>query len=282
MMKDRFVFRETVTQESPLVSYLSERTSLSKTQIKRLLNSGAVWIRRKNMGKKLQRIRRAQATVYPGDYIELYFSRTILSEKPLTPQFISDEKEFTVWNKPPNMLTQGTKFGDHTSLVRFAEKQLRKPVYLVHRLDRETSGLVLLAHTPSIAAEISQLFRAHSILKVYLCRVQGDFRKTHPPAGTIDLPLDGKRAVTHYEASEYDASSDTTLITITPQTGRYHQIRRHLALSGFPIIGDQRYGGKPAEILALTAVHLRFQLPGHRGKTYEFSLSPEQIPWMVE
>jgi len=135
----------------------------------------------------------------------------------------------------------------------------------VHRLDREASGVMLIAHSREAAAKLSELFQKNLILKKYRVVVMGDLMGKCQK-GTIDLPLDGKTALTGYEVESYDPASNTSTADVTIKTGRLHQIRRHFDMIGFPVIGDPKYGkgNKNNDGMKLVAYALEFICPFSR------------------
>lgn len=94
-------------------------------------------------------------------------------------------------------------------------------------------------------------------------------------AGRIDLPLDGRAATTEYSVARYDPTTDTSLVDVVMRTGRRHQLRRHFAMVGFPVMGDPRYGenNKNTDGLKLTAGGLEFTCP-FSGRSMVFQLEP--------
>jgi 23S rRNA-/tRNA-specific pseudouridylate synthase len=128
--------------------------------------------------------------------------------------------------------------------MRSAEELLRakyREIYLVHRIDMPTSGVVLFARTRKAAAELSELFASGAMKKTYIAMVAGEIQPM-----TIDTPIDGKEAVTIVQPRQ-------RFVECEIKTGRTHQIRIHLAAAGHPIIGDKRYGGPSAPRLMLHA-----------------------------
>ncbi len=247
--------------------FLTEFTALSKRRIKDAMGKGAVWLK-KQKGKQ-HRIRRATAALKPGDILSIYYDKALLAKSPPLPQLISDQGCYSVWVKPAGLMSQGTKYGDHCSLLRQAElyfKSKRK-VYLIHRLDREAAGLVLLAHDKTAAGRLSRLFQKRQVIKRYTARVLGNLTDTLP-GDKIDLELDGKSALTEVAVDHYDQETHTSKVNIVIRTGRKHQIRRHFEMIGHPVMGDPRYGegNKNKDGMQLAATAVEFHCPYSKKK----------------
>ena len=153
---------------------------------------------------------------------------------------------------------------------------------IVHRLDKDTSGVMLVAKNNIALANLSDQFKSHSVKKVYLTLVKGHLK---PERGVIEAPIGrdsgdrkkmavtgesrGRQARTNYRVIRYVGKN--SLLEITPETGRTHQIRVHLAAIGYPVIGDATYGKKSAYLNRqfLHAYRLGFYLPSS-GKFVEF------------
>ena len=184
---------------------------------------------------------------------------------------IAEEPGFFVLNKPAGLAVQGgTKTRRHIDglLPGLAPKGERPR--LVHRLDRDTSGVLLIARGASEAAELGKLFRLHKVTKIYWALTHG---VPSPRAGTIDLPLaktgprgeermtveadkdEGQRAITRYEVVE-TVGAKFAWVALEPVTGRTHQLRAHLAAIGHPIAGDNKYGTEPAPDGIAPGLHL--------------------------
>jgi 23S rRNA pseudouridine955/2504/2580 synthase len=159
------------------------------------------------------------------------------------------EDEFClVINKPAGLAVQGGK-GVGVSLDRILAEQWPSRPLLVHRLDRDTSGAILAAKNPGAAALFSRLFGRRSgqdeggIVKRYLAVCAG-----RPRVGEgsicLDLEIRGsvKKSETRYRLLASPPSGEFSLLELELGTGRMHQIRRHLALSGTPVLGDDKYG----------------------------------------
>jgi len=161
-------------------------------------------------------------------------------------------------DKPALVPAQPTLTSDRGTLPELAEGLVGSPLVVVHRLDRETSGVTVLARTPAAAAALSAAFRAGEPAKSYLALCA---RAPSPREGRIDLALSadplhpgrrrtsptGQSAATRY-ATLRQGPSGAALVACSPETGRTHQIRAHLAHLDAPLLGDPRYGG-PRQLL---------------------------------
>ena len=112
---------KTVEPSDPATAcdFLATCTSLSKSRVKDAMTKGAVWLKRQK-GKQ-QRLRRATADLKPGDILSIYYDEALLSIVPPRAELISDQKRYSVWFKPAGLMSQGTKYGDHYSLLRQVE-----------------------------------------------------------------------------------------------------------------------------------------------------------------
>jgi len=235
---------------------------LSRQQIKQAMQKGAVWLKlsKEGNGKHEKRLRRVTQPMQAGATITIYYDDDLLSRKTEAPILMSDEKDYSVWIKPAGLLSQGTKYGDHCSLLYFAEQyfQPRRACFLVHRLDSGASGLMLIAHNSRAAAAFSEMFQKREMTKRYRVVVEGLLDES---VKVICEPLDDKEAITHIESINYSPDSRSELI-VHIETGRKHQIRRHLAGTGHAVIGDREYGSNfIKEPLQLAATELSFVCP---------------------
>jgi 23S rRNA pseudouridine1911/1915/1917 synthase len=155
-------------------------------------------------------------------------------------------------------------------------------IFVVHRIDLDTSGLIVFAKTDEANQELSRRFRDHDLERSYLAVVAGAFPGD---VKTIDRPVGGRRAVTHVEVRErFDGHA--TLLACRLETGRTHQIRLHMAEIGTPVIGDGRYGrpfspAPPRMALHATRlgfVHPRFGTP----LAFESPLPRDLEKWLTE
>ncbi len=259
------------------LEHLAGATSLSKQKVKEVMSKGGVWL--KQGTKPQKRLRRVKSLLKPGDRIKLFFDPAVLRLEPRQPSLIHEEKTFSVWYKPAGLLSQGTEWGDHCSLLRCVEvKGIKETAFyqnpfLLHRLDRDASGIVVIAHNKLAAAKFSELLQQRKLQKHYLALVSGEL----PEAGEINASLDGKEAQTEYRRLAWNSIDKVSLVEIDLITGRQHQIRRHFAAIDHPLVGDRLYGVKEAKQLCLIAHRLAFQCPiSHSAR--EFSLPASYMP----
>lgn len=241
-----------------ICDFLAARTGLSKMKIKDAMNKGAVWLSARG-GK--HRVRRATTSIKPGDRVEIHYDAAVLARVPPVAECIADERDYSVWFKPAGLLAQGSPQGDHCALERQVALRWQPPrqVYLVHRLDREASGVMVVAHTRQAASGLSALFADGKVVKVYRVAVRG----RTAASGTINEPLDGKPAKTHFETESYDSARNESTLRVRIDTGRLHQIRRHFEGVGHPVMGDPKYGQRNSntEGMQLMAAELEFVCP---------------------
>ncbi len=240
------------------VDILAESTKLTKQAIKQAMTKGAVWLTRNN---STQRIRRADKPLKPGDELHLYFDQKVLEQPPEAATLIADERLYSIWHKPYGMLCQGSKWGDHCTINRWVENNLepQRPAFIVHRLDRAATGLIIIAHQKKIAAYFSNLFQNREIKKKYQAIVDSKF----PDALKLTSDIENKPALSHAKLLSYNSEENQSLIEVAIETGRKHQIRRHLSEAGFPIVGDRLYGqgDENTSDLCLASCYLSFASP---------------------
>lgn len=239
---------------------LAESSGLPKGRIKDAMVKGAVWLSR---GRgPARRLRRATAALRANDRLELCYDAELLARHPPAARRLADLGRYSVWYKPAGLMAQGNRFGDHCSLLRQAEQARNGTVFLVHRLDREADGLMLVAHDAEAAGKLSALFESRRVEKLYRVEVRG-VPGAVGSGGRIETPLDDKSALTDYRVVAVDPATNSATLEVSIATGRLHQIRRHLESIGYPVLGDPKYGqgNKNREGMRLTAVRLAFRCP---------------------
>jgi tRNA pseudouridine32 synthase/23S rRNA pseudouridine746 synthase len=277
---NRFSTRIDITENQPVIDALRSSCELSQTELKRAMTCGAVWLNRPK--NKTRRIRKASFNLLPGDRVSLYYDNALLRKSVEKPLNLFNHINYSVWYKPGGVVSQGTKYGDHLSLLRIAEQtlNLHNRIYLIHRLDREARGIIILAHNKRSSAALSEQFREKMVEKRYWAQVDGELS---PEGDTFEInqKLDDKDSLTIVTNGPYRQDIDTTDLFIVLKTGRYHQIRRHLAAINHPLVGDRRYGsnGRSTSVeMQLCAYQLKFMEPGS-NKQVIFLLPPTLLPF---
>lgn len=269
--KDHFQLHIDVQEEHiTAVDFLSAHCHLSKQRIKQAMRNGSVWL---THNKKTDRLRRAKKALSVGDQVHFYYDIDIQDRQSTAPVLLEDNGTYSIWHKPRGMFSQGSKWGDHCAIARWIETHHlpQRPAFIIHRLDRATSGIMLIAHSKKTAAFLANQFETRLIKKHYLAITASPLTKT---AFTISNELNGKKAISHFDLLEHN--EPYSLFAINIETGRKHQIRQHMAQAKMSILGDRLYGEPQQQLtpapqdLQLTAYKLSYQCPVEKvTKTYE-------------
>lgn len=151
---------------------------------------------------------------------------------------LMETPDYVVADKPAGVVS----CGDPKSVEAILRSQLKIPTLeAVHRLDRDTTGCLLLAKTHTAFTAAVEVFKTHSVKKVYYAIVAGRFPHAHE---TVNAPLDDKPAISH--VTRESTSPDASFLKVRIETGRTNQIRRHLSSIRFPVLGDRTFGLKTA------------------------------------
>jgi len=285
---------------------------LSRTRIQEIIGTQIAVVGRKA---------RPSTVVRAGESITLTRPAPVEPEVPRTFAVLHEDPAFFIIDKPAGLPMHTTaKFWRNTLVAVLRERYPGQHTEICHRIDRETSGVMLIARQPEVGAFLKEAFATRRVKKTYLALCKG-----HPPdEGSIDQPIklldtpthvmmgpadDGLAAVTRFRVVRRFAAH--ALVEASPETGRQHQIRVHLAMRGHPLVGDKLYGageqyfmeacdrGISAELLerfdglprhALHAARLTFPHPVTRAPLtfeaplpadltdYMASLSPPELP----
>ena len=248
---------------------------LSRRKARAVIDEGGVFVDR-------ARTKVAGRPVKAGQIIEVNVGSAVdRTEPPLAPTIVFSDAHVIVADKPAGLVTAPTPESDRGDLLDQLGKQFGE-VYLVHRIDLPTSGLLVFARTREANKKLGDAFKVHDVEREYRAVAIGTVA-----AQTIERPVDGKRAVTH--VSVIESLAGATLISARLETGRTHQIRLHLAGNGTPIAGDSQHGGETSRTfipraprLALHAGRLGFAHPATGERVvFESALPPELAAWIA-
>ncbi len=268
--------------------------ALSRAAVQRLIESGDILVNHATAKPSYR--------VEEGDVVEVSMPEPAAAEptaEAMQLDVVYEDEALAVINKPAGLVVHpahGHAAGTLLNGLLARYPELRSwPAEegfpgLVHRLDRDTSGLLVVARKPAVRAALRAQFKATQVHKVYLALVIGrpelELARIEAPIGRDPqqrkrmavLPEGGKRAMTEYRVLE--RLGDYTLLEVRPETGRTHQIRVHLAAIGYPVVGDRVYGPQRQRLalgrLFLHAAQLTFRHPvSGQEVTFEAPLPPE-------
>jgi 23S rRNA pseudouridine1911/1915/1917 synthase len=291
---------EFLRQELP--ARINEEVSNSK--IRRLIVAGAVSVNKRQTARPSFELRGKSEIIVELDLEKLFYEKQPDDIKfEVTPQDVLYEDENLIFiNKPAFFPVEQTITGNrdnlHDAVVQYLwakNPELRNPPYvgIMHRLDRETSGIILFTKTRAINKQISEIFQSHSLVKKYFAIVPDDSQLNDgtilKPGTQFTVEMNIGRISSKSQAGKWGPAKDgqysktdfkvlrkiivenkpCLLIECTLYTGRTHQIRVHLSSKGTPLLGDTLYGGQAAKRIYLHSCELSSEL---------FSVKSE-CPW---
>lgn len=247
-----------VKENSILIDYLLKNTDYTKTKLKSLFKYKNIIVDNKvpiNLNISLKK----------GQVVEI--SKEKKETRIGSIKIIYEDNNYLVVYKPSGMLTIATnKEKEKTLYHKVREyvnsKQKKEKIFIVHRLDRETCGLVIFCKDEKLRDKIQENWDKIAIRREYSCVVSGILNKKKDKLvnnlkirkdNTVYISTDGKQAITNYEVIK---EKDNSLLKILIETGRKNQIRVQLANIGYPILGDKKYGARKEKKLMLCANRL--------------------------
>lgn len=239
-----FTATETMRLDQAIATAIA---GVSRREVKRLLESSRVTLGGRSIGV-------ASRVVAKGDRI------AVLAPEVAIP-LLDERDDFVVVDKPPGLPSQPSPTTSNPSVIDVVSSMMRRrhgkaDAWVVHRLDTNTSGVMMVARTPEAARRLSHRISSGSSTKIYLAVVRGRLdgeRVIDAPIGRVSGNVFG--VVSHGKsarsvATPLSATDDATLLRVQITTGRTHQIRVHLEHIGHPVIGDQKYGSAETASLA--------------------------------
>jgi 23S rRNA pseudouridine1911/1915/1917 synthase len=258
-----------------LDKYVSQKCpELSRTRAQKLIEDGKITVNRQTIKPSFK--------LQMGDLVDITIPPplpSLLVPEAIPLKIIYEDNDLIVVDKPAGLTVHPAPGHYSHTLVNallahipdLASGEPTRPG-IVHRLDKDTSGLIIVAKNETAHMKLADQFKNRTVTKVYRALVQG---RLTPEEGIIEAdigrdPRDrkrmavvnlGRQARTEYKVLQYLANY--TLLEVKPRTGRTHQIRVHLAAIGFPVVGDATYGAKSAYLSRqfLHAYKLGFRLP---------------------
>lgn len=279
-----------------LDKYLIAPLALSRSQVQRLIRQGRVTVG--------GAVAKASYPLSPGQRIRVELpppeeAQPLAQELPL--DIVYEDQDLVVVNKPAGMVVHPSYGHQKGTLVNallarypsLSQLPGSRPG-IVHRLDKDTSGLMVVAKNEPALQNLQKQFKQGEVKKVYLALVEGHLK---PAQGVIEAPIGrdlrrrkrmavlhgGREAVTEYQVRDY--LDGYTLVEAMPRTGRTHQVRVHLAFLGHPVVGDPVYGFRKKRLeLGRQFLHshiLGFQAPSSQYLEFEAPL-PEELERVLE
>ncbi|RKI35600.1 RluA family pseudouridine synthase [Corallococcus sp. AB004] len=235
-----------------LVEAVAAELALPVADVRRLVDVGAVYVAGRRARDGAVKLQAAQVVTV---VLEEAGQSPLEASKPAVPlRVLFEDADVIAVDKPAGLNAQPTEGRVGGSLVDLVSEHLGRPAGLVHRLDRETSGVTVFGKTPAATSALAEAFREGTARKRYLAATGPGL----PAGGTVDLPLskdpsrpgrwratraaNGVPAWTDYRT--LFAGEAFSLVELLPRTGRTHQLRAHLTALEHPILGDSRYGGE--------------------------------------
>ena len=283
-------------------SYLAkQKNGLSRVAVQRLIEEEKILVN----GKKTK----ASYKIQENDKIIVEEDKpkeTNLKAQNIPIEIIYEDKDIIVVNKPKGMVVHPANGNPDGTLVNAVMAICKDSLSgiggeirpgIVHRIDKDTSGILIIAKNDKAHINLSEQIKNHEVKKTYIAIVRGIVKENE---ATINMPIgrstrdrkkmavvkNGKEAITHFKVLERDFEHNITLLEVTIETGRTHQIRVHLSQIGYPIIGDAVYSNGKNEWgiqgQCLHAKSLQFKHPNTGEEMYLEAQLPEYFKVILE
>jgi 23S rRNA pseudouridine1911/1915/1917 synthase len=270
-----------------LDKYLTTETDITRSKIKKLIESGNVQVNNE--------IKTAHYKVMADDEIKLTIPEEKKFKKPedIPLNKIYESKNYVMINKPPDLIVHPAPNQKEGTLLNGLQKEYKDP-HIVHRLDKDTSGVIAVALDEKTALNLRKQFKDRTVKKVYVTIIEGVLEED---TGEINVPIRRSRrdptkmsvgwsgareSVTRFKVLK--RLNGATLVEVYLLSGRTHQIRVHFAYYGHPVIGDTKYGkdklGAPRQMLH--AWRISFSDPETDQRVYYEAPTPEDFNEMIK
>ncbi len=281
MTSDTFVVEKKDTLLAGLLGFFPHK---SRNVLKAVLRDGQVTVNDRP-------VRQFDHPLRPGQKVEVSWQKESAPRQPLGLDIVYEDDDLIVIDKPAGLLTIATDKEKRKTAYAFLSRYVKltnpeNKIFIIHRLDRETSGLLMFAKNETIKKQIQENWTSTIDQRTYVGVVEGEVQQEE---GTIvswlyeskafivyssQNPQHGQKSITHYK--KLNANKNFSLLQINLETGRKHQIRVHMQDINHPIIGDNKYGSSqsPLRRMGLHAQVLAFTHPKN-GKMCRFET---QIP----
>lgn len=251
-----------------------------RAALQKLFDKELVWLN--------DRITKPGVKVRKGDRLKADLSPLDIKIEDIDLPVIFEDDNVLVIDKPSGVISHARgRYFDEPSVASFVRQktgQKGERSGIVHRLDRATSGIMICAKNQDSLSHLQKQFSQRKVRKTYMAVISGSMPT---PEGVIDMPIgrnpkvpatfhvteSGKSALTRFRTVK--SNGKHTLLELTPETGRTHQLRVHLAELKHPIVGDELYKGLPAGRLLLHAASLEIGLPGGDRTVFTAALPKE-------